>query len=58
MSDFQTLGIKSRSERVAERIIHMIESGELRAGEKLQASLSSRSSWASAEAFFGRVWPS
>lgn len=35
MSDFQTLGIKSRSERVAERIIHMIESGELRAGEKL-----------------------
>lgn len=35
MKDFQTLGIKSRSEQVAERIIKMIERGELREGEKL-----------------------
>ena len=35
MKDFQTLGIKSRSEQIAERIINMIENGELREGEKL-----------------------
>lgn len=35
MKDFQALGIKSRSEQIAERIIKMIESGELREGEKL-----------------------
>ncbi len=35
MKDFQALGIKSRSESVAERILQMIETGELREGEKL-----------------------
>ncbi len=35
MKDFQSLGIKNRSEQIAERILKMIESGELRVGEKL-----------------------
>ena len=35
MKDFRPLGNKCRSEQVAERIIRMIESGELREGDKL-----------------------
>ncbi len=35
MRDFQALCVKNRSEQIAERILKMIENGELRVGERL-----------------------